>query len=142
MSKKLDLQLTQFVNIKAQITYTDGVFERFGIADRDTIVYKGLFYHASRWRNCIRCTAKLLIKKGTRVYLTNTKCRAECATVLEITKVKSNIRFTTADSTYLRLFQYHVGKKVIPDKFSLAYERCASGIHFFRTLREAREYLF
>jgi hypothetical protein len=143
MANKSRSQQTNFVNIKDRVDNTGGIFEKFARADRDTIVYKGVYSHDPEdpYWNSVKCTAKLLIKKGTRVYLTNTKCRAECATVLEITKVKSKSRFIIARSTYTQIFKYHVGKEVIPDGFSLSYEKCAKGIHFFRTLQEARKYI-
>jgi hypothetical protein len=114
----------------------------FAYAGQDTIVYKGLYGVSKQGaRPCIACTAKLLIPKGTLVYLTRTKCRAKFVKVLEITKVHSAVRFTHAFGTYLSSFRYVVHQKAIPDRFSLRHKMCSNGIHFFRTLDEARNYI-
>lgn len=75
---------------------------------------------------------KLAIPKGAIVFsINNGKCRTNKATVLEGEGV----------SIHDHEFEYEVGKELEIGDFCLAYnEECASGIHFFRTRKEAENY--
>ena len=83
----------------------------------------------------------------------NGKCRASRATVLGIYKViekhadkiehlEKLPKTQVANSGHDERFEYRVGKVVKPkNKFNRNYTReCASGIHFFLTIKEAAEY--
>lgn len=86
--------------------------------------------------------ATLEIPRGATVYLTDHKCRASSAIVKEITSWNGK-QVKTAYSKYSSHFKYEVGQKVKPlKKFSYKHNECESGIHFFRTKKEARNYNF
>ena len=108
------------------------------ILNNAAIVYKKAFSGTYPYS---RVTIKLLLPIETIVNLTEKKCRASRAIVLEITKTGKKDRFVTACSIYDNNFKYVVGETVHPKKpFDMSREQCGSGIHFFRTLKEAREY--
>lgn len=73
---------------------------------------------------------------------TKGKCRAEWAIVVSIesetgNQVKAGISFFDVS------FEYEVGKKVVPRNFNKSERlECASGINFFKTKEEARNYIF
>ena len=80
---------------------------------------------------------------------TSRKCRASKATVLgfynldktEITKDEIIEYDITFHSTYDRHFTYELGKTYIIDDFETnRWKECASGIHFFMTFDEAKNY--
>jgi len=122
----------------------------FAQADRDTIVYKKVVigetdYKVPRYYDCTAIyrygVAKLLIPKGTAVYLTSTKCRASKAKVLEIKALGRSTTYPEAVSMHHDKFKYKVGATVNARKgLSRKFQQCESGIHFFRTLKEARAY--
>ena len=74
----------------------------------------------------------LSIPKGAIVFSINgSKCRTNKAKVLE----------GGGSSKYDRDFVYEKGKKYVISDFDLAYNvECASGIHFFKTRKEAEDY--
>jgi hypothetical protein len=75
----------------------------------------------------------LSIPKGAIVFSINgSKCRTNKAKVLE----------GGGASKYDRDFVYEKGKKYVINDFDLAYNvECASGIHFFKTRKEAEDYI-
>lgn len=97
---------------------------RFGvILERKMIGYKKL-------QNGVIC--KLEIPKGAVVFCINgSKCRTNIAKVLEGEGI----------SVYDSSFVYKKGRIVKVKDFNLQFsEECASGIHFFRTKKEAMRY--
>lgn len=91
---------------------------------------------------------KLRIAANTRrMQPMDYKCRAACARVLEIRKFPfvgptgRKLRFGYSD--YDSDFVYRVGATVRPKRsYSTRRIECDSGIHFFLTEQEAREYMF
>ena len=84
---------------------------------------------------------KLEIPKGAVVFSINgSKCRTNKAKVLEIAS-KNVPKNTRMFSTFDAQFIYEVGKTYeIPD-FDTRYNiECSSGIHFFKTIEEAKYY--
>ena len=102
--------------------------------DKDLIVWKKL---------CDGKIAKLLIKKewARTASLIGNKCRAERALVLEIRDPQG--RFCRYGySIRSKLFAYRAGSLVSPEE---SYDgdirvECTSGIHFFITREEAKDY--
>jgi hypothetical protein len=109
----------------------------WAIADRDTIVYKKVVAVNGSY-----AIAKLMIPKGTRCLMTEGKCRAAKAVVIDIRLTGKATKLTKARSLYSgHQFHYIPGEVVLPKPhFSNQSSTCDSGIHFFRTLREARNY--
>ena len=75
---------------------------------------------------------KILVPKGAVVFsINNSKCRTNKCKVLE------NGGVSKEDANFI----YEVGKKIEIDNFSLHYNvECDTGIHFFWTEEEARNY--
>ena len=74
--------------------------------------------------------------KARRSKSTTNKCRAEYAKVVAISDGA-----TEARSTYVAGFKYVVGKTVKPDSWDNNWNNeCSNGIHFFLTMKEARNY--
>lgn len=76
----------------------------------------------------------------------NGKCRASSARVLRIQIVDRDSLLQhdvkEAVSEHNRRFTYKVGQVVKPEEaFCKSNEECASGIHFFLTLKEAIDYI-
>lgn len=99
------------------------------------------------WKKCfshgVRVLVKLEIPKGAIVFsINNNKCRTNVAKVLNITSLNGKEKFDTARSTFDRMFQYKVGETVVEPNFNCQYNvECASGIHFFKTKAEAKQYM-
>ena len=99
------------------------------------------------WKKCfshgVRVLVKLEIPKGAIVFsINNNKCRTNVAKVLEITSLNGKEKFNIASSTFDRLFKYRVGETVVEPNFNCQYnEECAKGIHFFKTKKEAKQYM-
>ena len=77
--------------------------------------------------------------------LIGNKCRAERAIVVDIYhSFDSNIKYQTGNSFYDFNFIYEVGKEVKPSREydGDIREPCLSGIHFFMTEDEAKNYLY
>ena len=85
---------------------------------------------------------KLCIPKGSIVFsINNGKCRTNRAKVLDITNISLKKHFKEAISMWSDKFVYKVGDELEIDDFNLMYNvECGSGIHFFRTLEEAKQY--
>ena len=79
---------------------------------------------------------ELIIPKGSTVFsINNSKCRTNHAIVKKVIGGKR------AHSTYKHSFTYYEKDEFVIKDFNLQYnEECASGIHFFRTLEEAKNY--
>ena len=78
----------------------------------------------------------LKIPKGSIVFsINNDKCRTNKAKVIDIEGADEAV------SGYDPKFVYRRGKTIYPDDFDCRYNReCGSGIHFFRTKKEAEDY--
>lgn len=71
------------------------------------------------------------------------KCRANKAKVLEIIRIKDDMKCETAFSRYDHRFIYYVGKMVkVSDFDENRFNECAAGIHFFIDREEAVRYPF
>lgn len=113
----------------------------FIILTEEVIVYKSAYISYTNLYKYRRCTIKLALPVGTEVYVTNHKCRADQAKVIKINLIGKKETHKSALSIWDYSFKYVVNNVVTPSKkFSLNQHDCASGIHFFRTLREARDY--
>ena len=93
------------------------------------------------------CLVQLKIPaNATRYQPENKKCRASRAVVVSIHNCLTGdiLLGAAAKSSYDPNFLYEVGKVVKPtSRFSKKFkEDCASGIHFFLTHDEARNYCF
>lgn len=79
----------------------------------------------------------LEIPKGAIVFCINgSKCRTNTAKCIDISNNKE-----IAYSNYEPTFRYEIGKTYIVNNFNLAYNiECGTGIHFFKTRKEAEEY--
>ena len=107
---------------------------RFGmILKEDLIAYK-------------KCEDKLIVElcipKGSIVFsINNSKCRTNRAKVISISNIENDKQYDKATSTHDSNFVYEVGKELEIEDFDLMYNvECGSGIHFFRTRKEAEEY--
>ena len=80
---------------------------------------------------------KLEIAKGAIVFsINNYKCRTNKCKVLEIEN--SDYAYSNHDKD----FEYKKGKEIEIKDFNLMYNiECVSGIHFFRTRKEAEDYI-
>ena len=81
---------------------------------------------------------KLEIPKGAVVFgINNKKFRTNIAKCIEISNNKS-IAYSSFDDS----FSYEVGKTYKIKDFNMQYNiECGTGIHFFKTLKEAEDYL-
>ena len=89
------------------------------------------------WKRCKNnVIVKLEIPKGAIVFsINNNKCRTNIAKVIDIIGGKQGV------SQYDSNFVYKKGKIMKVDDFDLMYNvECGTGIHFFRTKKEAEEY--
>ena len=77
------------------------------------------------------------IPAGAIVFCINgSKCRTNKA------KITDMVGFEVLHSRYDNNFEYRLGQEIEIKDFNLMYnEECASGFHFFRTRKEAEEYL-
>jgi len=84
---------------------------------------------------------ELLIPKGSVVFSINgDKCRTNKAKVVSITNIENTRTFKIAESSYKEGFYYQVGKIIEIEDFDLEYNiECTSGIHFFKTRKEAAD---
>lgn len=86
---------------------------------------------------------ELIIPKGAIVFsINNYKCRTNKCIVKNIYDKNENI-VEQVISYYNKDFIYHIGDKIEIKDFNLMYNvECETGIHFFRTLKEAKEYRY
>ena len=119
------------------------------ILDKKEIIRKGLILEKSMfgYKKCINkgniVIVKLSIPKGSVVFsINNGKCRTNTVKVLSIVDLVGN-KYTEAFSLFDNQFKYEVGKKITIRSFDLAYNaECSTGIHFFRTKKEAINYKY
>lgn len=106
---------------------------------KDIIVYKKALLVEQGRKECI---VKLLIPAGTLVNVSQRKCRAAKAIVIGIetmrgTPINSVVPVSSADNN----FKYTYLSVVTPTlPYFTGTEECNTGIHFFRTKREAQRY--
>ena len=82
-----------------------------------------------------------ILEDSKRSSATGRKCRCDKALVLEITDLNETIQCHEAFSVYDRDFIYKVGEIVSVNDFDdNRWEECTSGIHFFITKEEAKNY--
>lgn len=89
------------------------------------------------WKKCKEgVIVKLEIPNGAVVFSINNKqCRTNVAKVIEVIGAKEGI------SKHDEKFIYEKGKTLKVDNFDLMYNaECSTGIHFFRTRKEAENY--
>ena len=90
------------------------------------------------WKKCQNgVLVKLEIPKGAFVFCINgSKCRTNVAKIVKIEGGDGKI----AISSYDKNFVYKLGKTIRIDDFDCIYNvECSTGIHFFRTKKEASE---
>jgi len=82
----------------------------------------------------------LQIPKGSIIFsINNYKCRTNKAKVISIDN--DTTKGAKVSSGYDSNFIYEVGKTITIDDFDLMYNvECSTGIHFFRTKKEAEEF--
>ena len=91
------------------------------------------------WKKCRNgILVKLEIPKGAIVFsINNNKCRTNIAKVVEIVGGDGKTAISQHDSDFV----YKLGKTIVIDDFDCMYNvECSTGIHFFRTQKEAKEY--
>jgi hypothetical protein len=91
------------------------------------------------YKKVVGAVLKLLIPSDARRVssLVGRKCRASCVKVLSVVEGEGTEFYGLREST----FKYTVGETVTPDSFDDDIRvECTHGIHFFMTLKEAREY--
>ena len=82
-----------------------------------------------------------ILEDSKRSSATGRKCRCDKALVLEITDLNETMQFHEAFSGHDRDFIYKVGEIVSVNDFDdNRWEECTSGIHFFITKEEAKNY--
>ena len=102
------------------------------IISKNTFVYK----------KCQGKIIKLELQIGSIVFsINNRKCRTNKAKVISIDGNEK--KYLKISSDYNNNFIYEVGKIIEVADFNLMYNvECASGIHFFWTEEEAKEYFY
>lgn len=110
------------------------------ILDEKEQIRKGMILKESMigYKKCkLGTIVTLEIPKGASVFsINNDKCRTNKAKVIEISDGKK-----IAYSNYDNFFIYKLGKEIEVKDFDLRYNvECSSGIHFFRTRKEAENY--
>jgi hypothetical protein len=113
------------------------------LCEGDIIGYKKCTYRGSYENSDFRIVKLLIPAKAKRCSATSNKCRAEYAVVLEILNVNGNkSKLNKVFSIHNPLFVYEIGRIVKPTSpfNSDRGKECTSGIHFFRTFKEAAEY--
>jgi hypothetical protein len=118
------------------------------VTKKKMVVYKKVYKHEKDWGR-LPLIAMLEIPKRTACHMTNYKCRASRAKVLEIRTYSRTNWYPrmgyelkehrkVAYSAFSKSFKYKVGEVVRPKRrFSRSLIVCASGIHFYRTIEEA-----
>jgi hypothetical protein len=84
--------------------------------------------------------ANLILPAGTRVHITDHKCRADKAIVHSMFTLRG-VEKNMGRSSHCTDFVYRKGKTVVPTYgFSPYRDVCAGGIHFFLSSRQAYYY--
>jgi hypothetical protein len=94
------------------------------------------------WKKCREGIVKLLIPaKAKRSNATGRKCRAEYAKDVAHFTFEGELTKKILTSKHNSNFTYEVGKTIRPDAWDEnRWQECSSGIHFFITEWEARNY--
>lgn len=114
-------------------------------------VYKSAAYRNPAENRYFKVTVKLVIPVGAYINVPSTqrwnykdvvgKMRATSAKVVSIKRLRSSEKVTMASSHHSPQFRYWVRKICRPTgPFFWGLEECESGIHFFRTRKEAEAY--
>ena len=110
-------------------------------------------YKAARTLSGELALVTLRLPAGTRVnfaidHMPRVKNRASRAKVVKIQRIMCKSAKRTAGRALVRAysdyngkFVYKVGATVVPDKFGRSQATCSNGIHFFRDMAQAIEYL-
>ena len=91
------------------------------------------------WKKCRDAIlVKLEIPKGAIVFsINNNRCRTNIARVVKIVGGNGKIAISKSDSSFV----YKLGKTIVINDFDCMYNvECSTGIHFFRTMKEAKSY--
>ena len=109
--------------------------------DKKEQIRKGIIVQKklTGWKKCRNgVLVKLEIPKGAIVFCINgSKCRTNVAKIVKIEGGDGK----SAVSTYNINFVYKLGKTIKIDDFNCMYNvECSTGIHFFRTKKEANEF--
>ena len=91
------------------------------------------------WKKCKNnILVKLEIPKGAVVFsINNDKCRTNIAKVVKIVGGDGKVAVSTHDVNFI----YKLGKTIVINDFDCMYNvECSTGIHFFRTMKEAKDY--
>ena len=91
------------------------------------------------WKKCRDgLLVKLEIPKGAVVFsINNNKCRTNIAKVVKIVGGDGKVAISSHNMNFI----YKLGKTIVIDDFNCMYNvECSTGIHFFRTQKEARNY--
>lgn len=128
---------TKFSNAsKSKCTFINcGYVPKFYTAEQSFYGYKYTRHHL----------LILEIPKGVLYFKsTSGKCRAEKAKVISILNIDGSYSGDTMCKSYIDdEFAYTIGEIVIPYKdFSIKHTGCASGIHFFMTIKEAIHFFY
>lgn len=120
----------------------DSVILAGAILSKKDEIRKGVILSKSiiGWKKCEgRVIVKLRIPKGAVVFSINgKKCRTNKCKVISIDSIGND---NTAISMYDNNFTYTVGKVIEIDNFDLSYNvECGTGIHFFLSEEDARNY--
>lgn len=91
------------------------------------------------WKKCRNnILVKLEIPKRAVVFsINNDKCRTNIAKVVKIVGGDGKVAVSTHDVNFI----YKLGKTIVINDFDCMYNfECSTGIHFFRTMKEAKNY--
>lgn len=120
----------QYANLSGAVLDEKDLIRKGKIINKKTFVYK----------KCQNKIVKLELQTGSIVFsINNSKCRTNKVKVISINRNEEKGLQIASD--YDNNFIYEVGKIVKVSNFNLMYNvECASGIHFFWTEEEAKEY--
>lgn len=100
--------------------------------------------YVDRFRGATQCIAVLELPVGTLIRhngMYRGKMRASKARVVKITKIWAGKQVQRARAGFDQSFTYVRGKVAYPvNPFDTSNCECTSGIHFFRTITEARNW--
>ena len=127
---EIDFNDLQYADLSGAILDEEETIRKGKIINKKTFVYK----------KCQNKIVKLELQTGSIVFsINNRKCRTNKAKVISIDGNEEKGLQIASD--YDNNFIYEVGKIVEVPNFNLMYNvECASGIHFFWTEKEAKEY--
>ena len=135
----IDCTFTECMYLDFNNAYLTDVYHN-KLCEGDIFGYKKVLSDKNLFNTNPRLIVKLLIpKEAKRSHTFSNKCRAEYAKVIEIYNIDGTIsKKRTGYSSFDPLFKYNRGRIVKPkEKYEDGIVECASGIHFFRTFKEA-----